>query len=123
MNVSNRPDINQLLLNMRDLKSQVQAPAQSPAALDVKDQITRPGLNVQDTTPAFGELFSQAINNVNGLQQTAAQLSTAYAKGDESVDITDVMIASEKAKVGFQATVQVRNKVIEAYQDIMNMPI
>lgn len=123
MNVSNRPDITQLLQNMRDIKSQVQAPSESPAALDVADQITRPGLNVQDTTPAFGDLFSRAIDNVNDLQQTSAQLSTAYAKGDKSVDITDVMIASEKAKVGFQATVQVRNKVIEAYQDIMNMPI
>jgi len=123
VNVSNRPDINQLLLNMRDLKSQVQSPAQSPAALDVKDRLTVPGLGVQQTTPGFNELFSRAIENVNGLQQTAAQLSTAYATGDESVDITEVMIASEKAKVGFQATVQVRNKVIEAYQDIMNMPI
>lgn len=123
MNVSNRPDINQLLLNMRDIKSQVQGPSESPAALDVADQITRPGLNVQDTAPAFGELFSQAIDTVNGLQKNSAQLSTAYAKGDESVSITDVMVASEKAKIGFQATVQVRNKVIEAYQDIMNMPI
>ncbi len=123
MNVSNRPDINQLLLNMRDMKSQVQAPSQSPAALDVADNITRPGLNVQDTTPAFGDLFNRAIDNVNGLQQQAAAMSSAYARGDESVDITDVMIASEKSRVGFQATVQVRNKVIEAYQDIMNMPI
>ncbi|BFM06726.1 flagellar hook-basal body complex protein FliE [Halioxenophilus aromaticivorans] len=123
MNVSNRPDINQLLLNMRDIKSQVQAPSQSPAALDVADGISRPGLNVQDTTPAFGELFNKAIDNVNGLQQNASALSSAYARGDESVDITDVMIASEKSRVGFQATVQVRNKVIEAYQDIMNMPI
>lgn len=123
MNVSNRPDINQLLSNMRDIKSQVQGPSESPAALDVADQITRPGLNVQDTTPAFGDLFSNAINKVNELQQNSAQLSAAYATGDESVDITDVMVASEKATIGFQATVQVRNKVIDAYQDIMNMPI
>jgi flagellar hook-basal body complex protein FliE len=39
------------------------------------------------------------------------------------VDITDVMVASQKASVAFQATVQVRNKVIEAYKDVMNMAI
>ncbi len=123
MNVSNRPDINQLLMNMRDIKQQVNTTETSPAALDVKDRISMPGTSVQETTPSFNDLFNNAINSVNELQHASGALSTAYAKGDESVDIAEVMIASEKARVGFQATVQVRNKVIEAYQDIMNMPI
>lgn len=123
MNISNRPDINQLLLNMRDIKQQVESPSTSAASLDVKDRINLKGVGVQETTPSFNDLFSRAVNSVNELQKNAGALSTAYAQGDESVDLADVMIAGEKAKIGFQATVQVRNKVIEAYQDIMNMPV
>lgn len=120
MNVSNRPDIQQLLVNMRDMRSQVQVPEVNHVALDVKDTVTQVN---QAQAPAFNELFAQAIDSVNTLQHQAGALSNAYAMGDESVDIADVMIASEKAKVGFQATVQVRNKVVEAYQEIMNMAI
>ncbi|WP_317931679.1 flagellar hook-basal body complex protein FliE [Halioxenophilus sp. WMMB6] len=123
MNISNRPDISQLLMNMRDLRQQVQTPGQSPAVLDVKDRLTMPGTGGVEATPGFSQMFSQAINSVNELQQNAGQLSSAYAQGDQSVDLADVMIASEKSKVAFQATIQVRNKVVEAYQDIMNMPI
>ena len=123
MNVSNRPDINQLLMNMRDLKSQVQGPEISPASLDVKDNLALKGVATDNSTPSFNDLFSNAINSVNELQKTSGELASAYAKGDESVDLVDVMVAGEKSRVGFQATVQVRNKVIEAYQDIMNMPV
>jgi flagellar hook-basal body complex protein FliE len=50
-------------------------------------------------------------------------MADAYEKGVAGVDITDVMIASQKASVSFQAMVQVRNKLVEAYKDVMSMPI
>jgi flagellar hook-basal body complex protein FliE len=110
-------------MNMRDIRSQVQAPSESPAQLDVKDNLSLKGVGGAQEVSSFGDMFSNAINSVNELQKTSGQLATAYATGDESVSLTDVMVAAEKSSVGFQATVQVRNKLIEAYQDIMNMPV
>ncbi len=121
--MTDRVDINRLLLEMRSIKSQTQAfGAQGLAAKDVA------GVgNLQGTQkvngPQFGELMEQAINKVNEVQQASSAMSTAYVKGDPNVDVTDVMIASQKASVAFESMVQVRNKLVEAYRDVMNMPI
>ena len=72
--------------------------------------------------PSFSNMFTQALDNVNNLQQTAGQLQESYLRGD-NVDITRVMVASQKAGVAFQAVVQVRNKLVDAYKDVMNMPV
>jgi len=72
---------------------------------------------------AFGNLLSKAINNVNSQQMEAGQLANQVVMGDGGVSLVKAMIASQKASVAFQATLQVRNKVVSAYQDIMNMPI
>jgi flagellar hook-basal body complex protein FliE len=122
--MTDRVDINRLLLEMRSIKSQTQAfGAQGMAAKDV----ARPGGAVQQTQkvngPQFNELMEQAINKVNEVQQASSAMSTAYVKGDPNVDVTDVMIASQKASVAFESMVQVRNKLVEAYKDVMNMPI
>ena len=50
-------------------------------------------------------------------------MSSAFEIGKTGVDLTDVMIASQKATVSFQALTQVRNKLVQAYQDIMQMPV
>jgi len=50
-------------------------------------------------------------------------MATAYEQGDPNVDITRVMIASQKASVSFEALTQVRNRVVQAYEDIMKMPV
>lgn len=76
--------------------------------------------NVQQT---FGETLQQALGNVNGLQLQSNDLRTRFDMGDRSVSLSDVMIAGQKANVAFEATVQVRNKVVEAYKTIMNMPV
>lgn len=73
--------------------------------------------------PSFGEMFNSAIDTVNGNQQTASNLATRYEMGDPAVDLPEVMIALQKSSVSFQAMTQVRNKMVEAYKDIMNMPI
>lgn len=79
----------------------------------------------QTATPRseFGQLLSDAINNVNGLQQQTGDLRTRFDMGDRSVSIGDVMIAAQKSSIAFDATVQVRNKVVEAYKEIMSMPV
>jgi len=60
---------------------------------------------------------------VNGLQQNTGDLRTRFDQGDRSVSLSDVMIASQKSGVAFDATVQVRNKLIESYKEIMSMPV
>ncbi len=71
----------------------------------------------------FGQLLSSAINNVNSLQQTSSDLQMRFERGDEGVSLSDVMIAKNKSSVAFDATIQVRNKLVEAYKELMNMPV
>jgi flagellar hook-basal body complex protein FliE len=73
--------------------------------------------------PSFSDMLGQAVNKVNETQQASGQLAEAFEIGKSGVDITDVMIASQKASVSFQAVTQVRNKLVQAYQDIMQMPV
>lgn len=121
--MNNRVDINNLLHEMRAIKSQVQA-FQKPQALQ-EGVATSPAdrAGPANRVPGFSDVMKQAINTVNEVQQNAGNLAQAYQQGDPNVDITDVMIASQKASVSFEAAVQVRNKLVEAYSDIMNMPI
>lgn len=74
-------------------------------------------------TQDFSGLLKQAINNVNDLQQDTSDLRNRFDMGDRSVSLSDVMIAGQKSSIAFEATVQVRNKVVEAYKTIMNMPV
>jgi flagellar hook-basal body complex protein FliE len=71
----------------------------------------------------FGTLLQSALENVNTLQEQTNDLRTRFDTGDKSVSLSDVMIAGQKSSIAFEATVQVRNKVVEAYKTIMNMPV
>jgi len=71
---------------------------------------------------SFGNALEQALNAVNDQQNQAGQLSEAYQRG-ENVDIAKVMLARQQASVSFEATLQVRNKLLSAYKDIMSMPV
>ena len=71
----------------------------------------------------FTDVLENAIGKVNDMQQQAGNLSDAYLSGDKTVDLTQVMVAGQKANISFQAMVQVRNKLVSAYQEIMNMQI
>lgn len=73
--------------------------------------------------PSFATLLKQAIDQVNSQQKTANDLRTRYELGDPDIDLVNVMIASQKASVSFEAMAQVRNKLVNSYQEIMRMPI
>ena len=75
-----------------------------------------------EATPDFGSAISAALQQVNGQQAKASELSEAYERGDTH-DIVSVMIERQKASLGFETTLQVRNKLLSAYRDIMNMPV
>jgi len=71
----------------------------------------------------FATLLKQSVDQVNETQQAASKLSSAFSSGDPNVDVTEVMIALQKAGVAFQAMTEVRNRLVSAYQDIMSMPV
>jgi flagellar hook-basal body complex protein FliE len=124
--MTDRVDINRLLSDMRTIKAQTQVfqrPVISEGNINGMRSLGPVTVDTTNKTPSFGSLMTQAINKVNHVQQTSSAMATAYEKGVAGVDITDVMIASQKASVSFQAMVQVRNKLVEAYRDVMNMPI
>ncbi len=105
-------DPNQLLMQMRAAQSQA---AQQPMA---SPQATSGTSNVD-----FSSLMKSAVNQVNETQQASGKLKTAFEMGDPNVSLADAMIASQKASVAFQATVQVRNKLINAYEEVMRMSV
>lgn len=71
----------------------------------------------------FGEALKSAVDFVNTNQQAAGRLATSFERGDAGVDLSEVMVAIQKANISFQAATQVRNRLVSAYQDIMNMPL
>jgi len=72
---------------------------------------------------SFSDALKASLQNVSNTQVKADQLGERFAAGDDSVSLSDTMIAMQKASISFQATVQVRNKLVSAYHDIMNMQV
>ncbi len=78
---------------------------------------------VADAKPGgFTAALGDALSKVNEAQSKATAASNSYERG-ETTDVASVMLAREQASVGFQATLQVRNKLLSAYKDIMSMPV
>lgn len=99
-----------VLSQIRSLQSRIGQPA-APAAPAAPGAV------------GFAETLQHAVARVNDTQQEAAQLQTAYEFGDPKVDLVRVMLASQEAQIGFRATMEVRNRLVQAYQEIMNMPL
>ena len=75
------------------------------------------------TMTDFASLLKSSLDGVAQAQNHAETLQKAFVMGDEKVSLSNVMIDMQKANISFQTTVQVRNKVIAAYNDIMNMQV
>lgn len=106
-------EFNRLMLEMRSMQADAMSRVK-PAAVETTQAAGGPN---------FAEMLGQAVGKVNETQQASNQLANAFEIGQSGVDLTDVMIASQKASVSFQAMTQVRNKLVQAYQDIMQMPV
>jgi len=72
---------------------------------------------------SFTEVLANKLSEVNELQKSSSGLATRFEQGDPSVDVAEVMVAMQRSSVGFTAVTQVRNRLISAYQEIMNMPV
>ena len=99
-------NVNQVLAQIRAYSRMQEAGAAAPA---------------QPTN--FSQVLAASLDQVNAMQQESVGLKTAYEIGDPSVDLPDVMISMQKASLAFEATVEVRNKFLSAYQEIMNMQV
>ncbi|MEM8500567.1 MAG: flagellar hook-basal body complex protein FliE [Pseudomonadota bacterium] len=123
-----RVDVNNVLQQMRLMREQAQAGASNPVSVDgaAANTLNLRGVNngPNDVTKSdFQNTLNSAIDKVNELQKTSGALAEAYQLGDTRVSLSDVMVASQKSGVAFQAMTQVRNRLVEAYQEVMNMPI
>jgi flagellar hook-basal body complex protein FliE len=106
MDVSN---VDSLLSQMRAAVAASQGqPAQAPAATGGLD---------------FANVLKSSLDSVNQAQHQAADLQQAFAMGDDKVSLSDTMIAMQKANISLQTAIQVRTKVVTAYNDIMNMQV
>jgi flagellar hook-basal body complex protein FliE len=75
------------------------------------------------TTVNFSDALKSQLDQVAQAQNKAKDMGQAFSAGDDRVSLSDVMISSQKAGIAFQATVQVRNKMVSAYQEMMNMQV
>ncbi|MDC8759305.1 flagellar hook-basal body complex protein FliE [Janthinobacterium fluminis] len=71
----------------------------------------------------FSDALKGAIDSVNGSVHKSEEMGKKFAMGDDSVALSDVMIAMQKASINFQASIQVRNKLVASYHEIMNMQV
>ena len=71
----------------------------------------------------FSDILKQSVDKVNDAQMDSKKLQEAFQMGDPNVQVSEVMVAMQKSNVSFQAMLQVRNKLVSAYQEIMNMQV
>src|SRR3954468_11645221 len=71
----------------------------------------------------FAKLLKQGIESVNSTQTKAADIANKFERGVPGVELPQVMLEMQKANVSFRALTEVRNKFVEAYREIMNMPL
>ena len=86
-----------------------------------KGQAVQPEVKLEQE-PSFSDMMKQAVDKVNETQMQASSLRKSFELG-ENVDLAQVMIAAQKSRISFEALTQVRNKLLTAYQDVMNMSV
>ena len=72
---------------------------------------------------SFGDAMTQALKNVSAQQNESTRLQREVQLDNPTVSLEETMISMQKAQIGFQATLQVRNRLVSAYSEIMNMQI
>lgn len=104
--------LRQQIIDRTQILQQLHAPQQTDAAAQA----------AQTPQDGFAGTLKSALDSVNAVQTKAANLGEAYQRG-EVTDVAQVMLARQEAGVAFEATLQVRNKLLSAYQDIMRLGV
>jgi flagellar hook-basal body complex protein FliE len=107
-------------VSMDTLLAKLEAAREAASALPARPAARQTGTATQVD---FGALLKSGIDRVDESLKSAHTLATRFQMGDRNVSLEDSMVSLQKANINFQAAVQVRNRVVAAYQDIMNMPI
>jgi len=112
--------IDAVLSQIRAMQSQVrgigdQMPSAPKAVAGVQPDAAAPS--------SFANVLKQGLDSVNQTQQKATSLATQFEQGVPGIELPQVMLEMQKATVSFRALTEVRNKLVSAYQEIMNMPI
>jgi flagellar hook-basal body complex protein FliE len=104
-------DIASVLAQIRSLQGQV--------------GVAAPGVEkaAPANVPGFAETLQNALGAVNKSQMESRKVAEAFELGDPRADLVKVMMAAQESQLAFRATVEVRNKLVQAYQDVMNMPL
>lgn len=101
--------------SMLETMRQVQAQAAMGAG------VHRVEPNGPSERPGFAEMVRGAVADVNQLQTQSRELQAGFERGE--VPLTDVVLGMQKSSLAFEATLQIRNKVLKAYEDVLNMPV
>jgi flagellar hook-basal body complex protein FliE len=94
-------------------------------ALQSQTRVAAPSLEVGGAANGvgFAETLQRTLRTVNDTQLESRRLATAFEMGEPGVDMVKVMLAQQESRVAFQAVAEVRNRMVQAYQDVLNMPI
>lgn len=112
--MSNAMNVDQVLNQIRSLRQEAASRIQANPVAPQGEALTR---------TSFDELLSQSVNSVSATQKHAAALAASFERGDSNTSLAEVMVASQKSSVSFTAMVEVRNKMIDAYQEVMRMSV
>ena len=112
-------DSTRLMMELRSLAAEAQ---RAPSVGGIGQSAGAAGAGATGA-PDFAALLKDSLNQVNNMQQSAADLGTAFEQGQPGVDITRVMVEAQKATLAFRAMTEVRNRLVSAYQEVMNMTV
>ena len=107
----------QNLTAIENMLSQMRQVAQAAGNMPVRSDA------VADKQGGFAAELARSLSQVSEMQNTANTQAQAFQAGDPNVSLNDVMVDMQKAGIAFQATMQVRNRLIQAYQEIASMPV
>lgn len=117
----NASQISAMLAQIRSVSAQTQPPALSSAMPAVG--ATNDTAAIGGASGSFADALKTSLAAVNATQQQADALGNRFATGDNSVSLSQTMIAMQKANISFQEAVQVRDRLVSAYTTIMNMQV
>ncbi len=110
--MSNSIDTNTLLVQLRAMAQDAGIPASE----------AQPTAASEDAVD-FSRVLEATLDQVSARSSEASKLRQSYESGNPNVELADVMIAAQKARISFEALSQVRNKMVAAYKEVMSMPL
>ncbi len=112
--INSQANIDAMLQTLRSVQAQASAQLPDPAPVA--------GQSERVKAPQFSDLVKNAVDEVNTIQTNARNLQAAYERGAD-IPLTEVVLGMQKSSLAFETTLQIRNKVMRAYEDILGMPV